>query len=148
MSTHLIASTVLMGLVLGVIYLGIARLDRQERQQTAAALPATRSEATVGRLSKTADDPAELGAIFVVLVLAVGAVTLVSVGGAPGRLPGGFGMLVALLGLLVTGFLFLGSYVVVRQHGLGRAQGVAVGLFGVGGVGILVVAANLVFEFV
>ena len=148
MSTHLIASTVLMGLVLGVIYLGIARLDRRERQETAATLPATRSEATVGRLSKTADDPAELGAIFVLLVLAVGAVTLASVGGAPDLLPGASGIVVVLLGLLVTGFLFLGSYVVVRQHGLGRAQGVAVGLFGVGSVGILVVAANLVFGFV
>lgn len=147
MSTHLIASTVLMGLVLGAVYLGIARLDSRERGQTAAALPATRSEATAGRLSETADDPAELGAIFVVLVLAVGAVTLVSVGGAPELLPAAFGIVVALLGLLVTGFLFLGTYVVVRQHGLGRAQGVAAGLFGVGGVGILVVSANLVFGF-
>lgn len=147
MSTHLIASTVLMGLVLGAIYLGIARLDRRERQQTSAALPATRSEAPAGRLSRTADDPAELGAIFVVLVLAVGAVTLVSVGGAPELLPGAFSIVVGFLGLLLTGFLFLGTYVVVRQHGLGTAQGVAAGLFGVGSVGILVVAANLVFGF-
>lgn len=148
MSTHLIASTVMMALVLGVIYLGIARLDRRERQQTSTSLPATRSGAPAGRLSRTADDPAELGAIFVVLVLAVGAVTLASVGGAPDLLPGAFGIVVALLGLLLTGFLFLGTYVVVRQHGLGQAQGVAAGLFGVGSVGVLVVAANLVFEFV
>lgn len=146
MSTHLIGSTVLMALVLGAIYIGLARIDR--RQQTESAeLPARRSDAAVGRLSETADDPAELGAIFVVLALAVGGASLAAVGGSSGTLPSGIGAIVGLIGLLLVGFLFLGTYVVVRQHGLGRAQGVAAGLFGVGGVGVLVVAANLVFGF-
>lgn len=146
MSTHLIGSTILMVVVLGAIFLGIARLGTR-RHTESAELPARRSDAAVGRLAKTADDPAELGAVFVVLTLAVGAVSLAAVGGVSGSLPGAFAAIVGLIGLLLVGFLFLGTYVVVRQHGLGRAQGVAAGLFGVGGVGILLIAANLVFGF-
>lgn len=146
MSTHLIGSTILMVVVLGAIFLGIARLGTR-RHTESAELPARRSDAAVGRLAKTADDPAELGAVFVVLTLAVGAVSLAAVGGVSGSLPGAFAAIVGLIGLLLVGFLFLGTYVVVRQHGLGRAQGVAAGLFGVGGVGILLIAVNLVFGF-
>lgn len=146
MSTHLIGSTVLMVLVLGAIYLGLARIGTRQHAET-ADLPARRSDAAVGRLSETADDPAELGAIFVVLSLAIGAASLAAVGGPAEMLPSAFAAIVGLIGLLLVGFLFLGTYVVVRQHGLGRAQGVAAGLFGVGSVGILVVAANLVFGF-
>lgn len=144
MSTHLIGSTVLMVLVLGAIYLGIARIDKRQRTET-AELPATRSEVVGGRLSQTADDPAELGAIFAVLVLVLGAMTLGVVGGPTAMLPNPFALVVALMGLLLTGFLFLGTYVVVRQYGLGPAQGLAAGLFLLGGAGILLVAANLVF---
>lgn len=146
MSTHLIGSTVLMVVVLGAIYLGLARIDRRQRTE-AAELPARRSDAAVGRLGETADDPAELGAIFVVLALVVGGASLATVGGISGAVPNAFAAIVVLIGLLLVGFLFLGTYVVVRQHGLGRAQGVAAGLFGVGGVGILLIAANLVFGF-
>jgi hypothetical protein len=147
MSTHLFASTVLMVLVLAGTYLGIARLDRRQRSE-ATDLPARRSGAAAGRVAKAADDPAELGAGFVVVALLVGALSVAAMGGSTIPLPGTFGLIVGLLGVLLVGFLFLGSYVVVRQHGLGQAQGIAVGLFGVGGVGILLVAANLVFEFV
>lgn len=147
MSTHLLLSTVLMVVVLGAIYLGIARLGDRQRSAT-GGLPARRSEQAADRVSAAADDPAGLGAAFVVLVLAVGALTLGAVGAIPASLPGGFAVVVALMGLLLTGFLFLGTYAVVRQHGLGAAQGVAAGLFGVGGLGILFVAANLVFGLV
>lgn len=147
MSTHLIVSTALMVVVLGAIYLGIARLGERQRSAT-SGLPARRSETAAGRVSRRADDPAGLGAAFVVIVFALGALTLAAVGALPGGLPSAFGLVVGLLGLVVTGFLFLGTYVVVRQHGLGAAQGVAAGLFGVGGLGILLVAANLVFEVI
>lgn len=147
MSTHLLASTVLMAVVLGAIYLGIARLGDRQRNAT-GGLPARRSEQAAGRVSAAADDPIELGAVFVVLVLAAGVLTLAAVGALPASLPGGFAVVVALMGLLLTGFLFLGTYVVVREHGLGTAQGVAAGLFGVGGLGILLVVGNLVFGFV
>lgn len=145
MSTHLIASTALMAVVLGAIYLGMARLGDRQRSVT-SALPARRSESAAGRVSRASDDPAGLGAVFVVLVLALGALTLAAVGALPASVPSGFALAVGLLGLLLTGFLFLGTYVVVREHGLGAAQGVAAGLFGVGGLGILLVAANLVFD--
>lgn len=147
MSTHLFGSTVLMALLLMAIFVGLARLGRRQRQgQGSGGLPAKRDETAMGRVSESADNPATLGAIFVVVVLAAGATTVGAVGGA-GGLPNAFAAVTALLGLLVTGFLFLGTYVVVRQHGLGRAQGLAAGLFGVGGVGVLVIAANLVFQF-
>ena len=147
MSTHLVVSTVLMVVVLGAIYLGIARLGDRQRSAT-SALPARRPETAAGRISETAGDPVGLGAVFVVIVLALGVLTLAAVGGLPAGLPSAFVLVVGLLGLLLTGFLFLGTYVVVRQHGLGAAQGVAAGLFGVGGLAILLVAANLVFEVI
>ena len=147
MSTHLILSTSLMVVVLAATYFGIARLGDRQRGGD-SGLPARRSESVAGRVSRRKDDPAGLGAAFVVIVLALGALTLAAVGAIPGGLPSAFALVVGFLGLLLTGFLFLGTYVVVREHGLGTAQGVAAGLFGVGSLGILLVAANLVFKFI
>ena len=146
MSTHLFGSTVLMALVVAAIFVGIARVDKRQRVET-EGLPATRSERAMGQATRTADSPARLGALFVVGALFVGVLTLAAVGGAPVSLPNAFALTVAMVGLLLVGFLFLGSYAVVRQHGLGHAQGVAAGLLLVGGAGILLVAANLVFGF-
>lgn len=148
MSTHLIGSTVLMALLVAGIFVGVTRIGRRHRErQGTGGVPARREGTRADRVSRTVDTPAGLGTIFVVLMLAAGLLTVAAVGGPVGDLPNAFAMVTALLGLLVTGFLFLGTYVVVRQHGLGPAQGVAAALFGVGGVGILVVAANLVFGF-
>lgn len=149
MSAHLFGSTVLMALLVVAIFVGVTRVGRRHRRrQESAELPAKRDETAARRVSRTLDTPAGLGAVFVVLVLVAGLSTVAAVGGPLGSLPNAFALITAFLGLLVTGFLFLGTYVVVRQHGLGQAQGLAAGLFGVGGVGILVIAANLVFNFV
>jgi hypothetical protein len=94
------------------------------------------------------DTPAGLGAIFVVLTVTAGLLALTAVGGPADLLPSAFALIVGMLALLLVGFLFAGTYVVVRQHGLGPAQGLVVGLLGVGSAGILLVAANLVFGFI
>lgn len=143
MSTHLLGSTVLMAVLVVAVFVAISRIDR--RGQRTDGLPAKRSEAAMERAIRTANSPGRLGALFVAGVLVAGALTLAAVGGLSGTIPNAFVLVVALFGVLFVGFLFVGSYVVVRQHGLGHAQGVAAGLLGVGGAGILLVAANLVF---
>lgn len=147
MSTHLIGSTVLMALLVVTIFAGVSRIGQREKRDT-AALPVKQADTPGGRVSRAADSPAGLGTIFLVLTLVLGATTLAAIGPASGMLPNAFAIVMGIVGLLLAGFLFLGTYAVVREYGLGAAHGVAAGLIGLGGAGILLVAANLVFDFI
>jgi len=72
---------------------------------------------------------------FVAIAVGVGAVSLLAVGnfGLPEGLSGSLLTVVyAVVGLLLTGFVFLGAYFSVRGRGLGNAHGVAAGSFAAG----------------
>lgn len=49
----------------------------------------------------------------------------------------------AVVGLLLTGFVFLGAYFSVRGRGLGNAHGVAAGSFAAGLVFLILIVAQL-----
>ncbi|WP_254838126.1 hypothetical protein [Natronomonas marina] len=145
MSTHLLGSTVLMGLVFGAIFLALSRIGIAESTDGGeeGIEPYTGVTGTA-----ESESPMRLGAVFLAIALLVGALSVGVVGGmgtSESLAPSLFGAIVGLFGLLLVGFLFAGSYVLARQHGLGQAHGVATGLFLVGGAGILLIAANLMF---
>lgn len=148
MTTHLLGSTILMGLLFVLVLLTASRLSARSEPAEASSGELVPLDQ---RVSSTVDSPAGLGAIFVVLTLTLGVLTLVAIGGFESMtvtIPNVFVLVSGFIGLLLLGFLFLGSYVVVREHGFGPAQGIAAGLFGLGGALILLIAANLVFGLV
>jgi len=147
MSTHLLGSTVLMGLVFGAIFFALSRIGVSagtDATEEGAIQPYT---GPAGELGGTEESPMQLGAAFLAVTLVLGALSVAAVGGmgtSEEVVPSLFGAIVGLLGLLLVGFLFSGSYVMARQHGLGQAHGIAVGLFLVGGAGVLLIAVNLI----
>ncbi len=150
MSTHLLGSTILMGLLFAGIFYALSKLGVQ-RSAEVADTDAVQPYATgPGERPSSDTSPQRLGALFVLVTLVLGAISIAIVGGmgtAESLAPSLLGAAVGLLGLLVVGFLFAGSYAMARSHGLGRAHGVAAGLFVAGGAGILVVAINLTTGF-
>ena len=150
MSTHLLGSTVLMGLVFAAIFYSLSRIGVTRAGGGAEDGTIQPYSGTSGTVASSAS-PGRLGAMFLAVTLALGGLSVAVVGGmgaSESLVPSLFAAIVALFGLLLVGFLFAGTYVMSRQHGLGQAHGVAAGLFLVGVVGILVIAANLAFGFV
>ena len=150
MSTHLLGSTVLMGLVFAAIFYSLSRIGVT---QAGGAEDGTIQpySGTSGTVASSTASPGRLGAVFLAVTLALGGLSVAVVGGmgaSESLVPSLFAAIVALFGLLLVGFLFAGTYVMSRQHGLGQAHGIAAGLFLVGVVGVLLIAANLAFGFV
>ena len=152
MSTHLLGSTVLMGLVFGAIFYSLSRIgvSRAEGSTEDGAIQPY-AGTSPGAVASSAESPGRLGAVFLAVTLVLGGLSVAAVGGmgtSENLVPGLFAAIVGLFGVLLVGFLFAGTYVMSRQHGLGRAHGIAAGLFLVGIVGVLLIAANLAFQFV
>jgi hypothetical protein len=147
MSTHLLASTVLMAVLILALFVTAGRL---RTSTPPAPTGGEKPVSSVERLASQLNTPAGLGAMFVTLAFAAGALAVASVGGMGGLaalVPNVFVLLIGFLGLMLTGFLVLGSYVVVREHGFGTAQGLVAGIFIAGLVFVLLVAANLALGF-
>ncbi|SMO79882.1 hypothetical protein [Halorubrum cibi] len=144
MASLTLLSTALMGLLVLATVVAAARIGGQrapgadETEDTYTAL--TR------QLSGIARTPAVWSVAFVVIALGVGALVVLSVGnfafveGFTGSL---LSALYAVVGLLVTGFVFLGAYFGVRGRGLGNAHGVAAGSFAAGLVFLVLIAVQL-----
>lgn len=138
-----LASTVVMGL------LAVAIVVAASRYATAPERPDDRL-GSAARLSASLDDPSVLGGIFVVLALLVAGVTLGAVGalGVPSSLATAFFTgVVAVIGLLLAGFLFLGPFAVTRSHGLGDALATVAGVTMIGFALLAVIAARLLGLF-
>lgn len=145
MVTQTLASTVVMGLLVATIVVAATRYatapDRADADE--------RADPT-DRLSASLDDPSFLGGIFAVLALVVAVVTLGAVGalGVPASMATTFfGGVIAVIGLLLATFLFLGPYLVTRHHGLGNAHATVAGIITIGFVLLAVIAARLLGAF-
>lgn len=103
--------------------------------------PEERPEAALGRLLA---DPATWAVGFVVLVLAVGAVALAAVGAIDLPVPGGNTAVLAIFGGLLTLFLVLGTYGLMRDHDSSTAEAVAASVVMFAGLFVLGVSAMLV----
>lgn len=147
MVTQAFVSAIVMGLLVVGVFAAATRLN-------AAASTTTEGTkiqwygATSGRTS-VSERPDMLGLGFVIVALLAGVITLGAVGGLPmlsGSNP--FGLIMAMLGLLVAAFLFLGPYTVVRQNDLGHALGVAAGIAGLGFAFLVLIIAQLAYGVV
>lgn len=150
-------STFLMGLFLLVILVVIARLRGVGRASTASGQRAAsdlpdstgnvpaRSTATDTVSSET---PMEWVIGFLLLVLAAGGGAVMFIGGAQlpsiGTQMAGVGLAV-IIGGLVCGYFVSGIYLSLRSHGRHSAEAVGVTLWLLGLLGVLVIAAKLVF---
>jgi hypothetical protein len=146
MVTQAFVSAVVMGLLVVGVFAAATRLN---------AAASTTTEGTkiqwYGATSRASvsERPDMLGFGFVVVALLAGVITLGAVGGLPmlsGSNP--FGLIMAMLGVLIAGFLFLGPYTVVRQNDLSHALGVAAGIAGLGFAFLVLIIAQLAYGVV
>jgi hypothetical protein len=138
----LLASTVLMGVLTAGVVMLLAN-GRRWRTYAPTDLPA-RPEDRVSVMNR----PGLLAVGFIALVFVVGGAVVFLSGGlatvGAGTPSVDMGVAVsALLGLLIAGFAIVGSYTTARSHGAGVAQAVMVGLWALGLLFVLAVAAQL-----
>ncbi|WP_267664739.1 hypothetical protein [Halorubrum yunnanense] len=138
-------STALMGLLVTGTFLAVARIGSQRTAPGTDGSP-DRYAAVVGGLRDFVRQPVVWAVAFVAITVGIGGVALLAVGnfGLPEGLSGSLlGVAYAGVGLLVTGFVFLGAYFSARGRGLGNAHGVAAGSFAAGLVFLVLIAAQL-----
>jgi hypothetical protein len=131
---------------MGVLTAGVVMLlanGRRWRTYAPTDLPA-RPEDRVSVMNR----PGLLAVGFIALVFVVGGAVVFLSGGlatvGAGTPSVDMGVAVsALLGLLIAGFAIVGSYTTARSHGAGVAQAVMVGLWALGLLFVLAVAAQL-----
>ncbi|ACM56384.1 hypothetical protein [Halorubrum lacusprofundi] len=137
-------STALMGLLVVATFVAVAQIGAKRTAPGAGS--ASRYDAITETLSDVARKPVVWAVAFVAIAVGVGAVSLLAVGnfGLPEGLSGSLLTVVyAVVGLLLTGFVFLGAYFSVRGRGLGNAHGVAAGSFAAGLVFLILIVAQL-----
>ncbi|GAB6878988.1 hypothetical protein JCM17823_12620 [Halorubrum gandharaense] len=138
-------STVLMGLLVAATFVAVAKIGAK-REPPRGEEPASRYDAITESLSDLARTPAVWSLAFVVITLGVGLTALLAVGdfGLPEGLTDTLlSLSFGFLGVLITGFVFLGAYFGARGRGLGNAHGVAAGSFAAGLVFLVLVSAQL-----
>jgi len=111
-------STALMGLLVVATFVAVAQIGAKRTAPGAGS--ASRYDAITETLSDVARKPVVWAVAFVAIAVGVGAVSLLAVGnfGLPEGLSGSLLTVVyAVVGLLLTGFVFLGAYFSVRGRG-------------------------------
>lgn len=137
-------STALMGLLVVATFVAVAQIGAKRTAPGAGSV--SRYDAITGTLSDIVRKPTVWAIAFIGVTVGIGAVALLAVGsfGLPEGLSGSLLTAVyAVVGLLLTGFVFLGAYFSARGRGLGNAQGVAAGSFASGLVFLVLIAAEL-----
>lgn len=140
----LLASTLLMGVLTAGVVILLAN-GRRWRTYSPTSLPARR-----GSEGSVLDRTGVLALGFIAIVFVVGGAVVLLVGGLETMGAGApsvdVGIAVsALLGLLLAGYAVAGSYSTARSHGAGGAQALMVGLWALGLLFVLTVAAKLLF---
>ena len=138
-------STALMGMLVIATFVAVARIGGQ-RSPPRSEEPTDRYAELTETFSEFVRTPAVWAVGFVVVTVSVGAATVLAVGdfGLPEGMSDTFLTLVyAAVGLLLTGFVFLGVYFATRGRGLGNAHGIAAGSFAAGLVFLVLVTAQL-----
>ncbi|OYR67669.1 hypothetical protein DJ71_21625 [Halorubrum sp. E3] len=137
-------STALMGLLVVSTFVAVAQIGGKRTAPGAESV--SRYDAITGVLGDIARKPVTWAVSFVAITVGIGAVALLAVGnfGLPEGLSGSLLTLVYVaVGILLTGFVFLGAYFGARGRGLGNAHGVAAGSFASGLVFLVLIAAEL-----
>lgn len=138
-------STALMGLLVVATFVAVAQIGAQ-RTAPGTDESVDRYAAITGTLSDIAGKPTVWAVAFVAITIGIGGVAVLAVGDF-GLSDGMSGSLLtvayAAVGLLLTGFVFLGAYFGARGRGLGNAHGVVAGSFAAGLVFLVLIAVQL-----
>ncbi|EMA63127.1 hypothetical protein [Halorubrum lipolyticum] len=137
-------STALMGLLVVATFVAVAQIGAKRTAPGAGSV--SRYDAITGTLGDVARTPVVWAVAFVAIAVGIGAVALLAVGdfGVSEGLSGSLlTVAYAAVGLLLTGFVFLGAYFAVRGRGLGNAHGVAAGSFASGLVFLVLIVTEL-----
>ncbi len=140
-----ILSTAFMGLLVIATFVAVARIGGQ-RTPPREEESGDGYDAAVRRLRAIVRTPAVWSVAFVVITVGVGALVVLAVGdfGLPeGTAPLLLNAVYGLVGLLITGFVFLGAYFGTRGRGLGNAHGIAAGSFAAGLVFLVLIVVTL-----
>ncbi len=134
-----------MGLLVAATFIAVARIGGR-RKPPRDEEGVDGYDAAVNRLSEFVRTPVVWSIAFVVVTVGIGAAVVLAVGDF--GLPEGAGdlfltLVYAAVGLLFTGFVFLGAYFGARGRGLGNAHGVAAGSLAAGLVFLLLIVAQL-----
>lgn len=138
-------STALMGLLVVATFVAVAQIGAKRtapgREESGDAYSALAES-----LRDVSREPVVWAVAFVGITLGVGGVALLAVGdfGLPEGVSGTLlSVAYAAVGLLLTGFVFLGAYFGARGRGLGNAHGVAAGSFAAGLVFLVLITVQL-----
>jgi hypothetical protein len=145
MVSFTLLSTALMGLLVVATFLAVARIGAKRTAPGTDGSSDTYAE-VVDVVREVIQKPVVWAVAFVGITVGVGGVALLAVGdfGLSEGLSGSLlGVAFAAVGLLVTGFVFLGAYFTARGRGLGNAHGVAAGSFAAGLVFLVLIAFQL-----
>ncbi|MES3160376.1 MAG: hypothetical protein PPP55_02255 [Halorubrum sp.] len=140
-----ILSTAVMGLLVVGTFVAIARIGGR-RSPPGSDESTDRYAEMVEGVSEIARTPAVWAVSFVVMAVGVGALAVLAVGDfglGEGVADTLLGVTYAAVGLLLTGFVFLGAYFGARGRGLGNAHGIAAGSFAAGLVFLLLITVQL-----
>lgn len=138
-------STAVMGLLVVATFVAVAGVGRR-RLPPSTDGSTDRYDAITRTLAELVRKPVVWSVAFVVLALGLGGIAVLAVGNFPlpesvaGSL---LSVVYAGVGLLLTGFVFLGAYFGARDRGLGNAQGIAAGSFAAGLVFLVLIAIQL-----
>ena len=141
-----ILTSALMGLLVVATFIAIARVGKR-REPPGEAESVDGYTIATDRLSEVVRSPAVWSIAFVVITVGVGAAAVLAVGdfGLPEGVPELLlGAVYGAVGVLVTGFVFLGAYFGARNRGLGNAHGIAAGSFAAGMVFLLLISVQLI----
>ena len=143
-------STALMGLLVVATFVAVAQIGAK---RTAPGREGSGDAYAVvtDRLRDVSREPVVWAVAFVGITLGIGGVALLAVGdfGLPEGISGTLlSVTYAAVGLLLTGFVFLGAYFGARGRGLGNAHGIAAGSFAAGLVFLVLIATQLLIGIV
>jgi len=137
-----------MGLLVVGVFVAVARYGARRTRpgRVIASEPAEGVEALVARLGSLSRNPTVWTVAFIVLAVGLGVGAIAAVGnvGLPDWVSGAlFGLVAAVVGLLLVGYVFYGAYAAARSRGLGNAHGVAAGLGALGLTFLVVIILQL-----
>lgn len=139
------------GLLFGVaLVAAVVLTGRGRREYSVAGGWTTRGEARPSALSRTADSPAVWTAAFVAVALAFGgaAVLFTAGGDISTELAAAGGAFLLVAAVLVFGlYVFYGTFVSARGHGLKDAQAALLGVWALGSLFVLAVVLKLLGAF-
>lgn len=144
-------STLLMGFIVATVFVAVAKIGAKREPPNAQPGERNTIDTLAARTNALLRNPTAWTVGFVVVALGVSFAAIAAVGdlGLPERIVGPLlGVVGAVIGILLAGFVFIGTYSSIRARGVGNAQGIAAGSLAVGLLFLFVIVLQLIVGLV